>query len=157
MGAKLDTGVGAKRNRPDINSDPNVIPFIDVMLVILIIFMVAAPISTVDVKVELPGSKATTQKRPAKPTWVSVKDSDVGPAVYVMNDQVSWDDLGNKVYGAVSVNEINAHGDRKAILDTRVYVRGDSTTQYKNIMRVMNKLQDAGFTKIALVAEDKRR
>ena len=65
MGAKLDSGVGKKRGRPEVNADPNVIPFIDVMLVLLIIFMVTAPIAAVDIKADMPDSQVIASKRPS--------------------------------------------------------------------------------------------
>lgn len=159
MGAKLDTGVGKKRGVPDVNAEPNVIPFIDVMLVLLIIFMVAAPIATVDIQIdELPTSKTIPSKRPPKPTWVSLQDFGGGDLrVFVMNDQVSFDELGPKTIEAVSINTPDAGGDLREIRDQRIYIRAESRTQYKNVMRVMNRLQDSGFTKIALVAQDTRQ
>jgi len=149
---------GGKRGRLEVTAEPNVIPFIDVMLVLLIIFMVAAPIATVDVQVDLPSSKILPSKRPPKPTWVSVQDDGSGVIrTFVMNDEVAMDDLGPKTFEAVNINTPSAAGDEDQILDTRVYIRAQTETQYKNVMRVMNRLQDRGFTKIALVAEDRRR
>jgi biopolymer transport protein ExbD len=148
---------GGKRGRLDVTADPNVIPFIDVMLVLLIIFMIAAPIASVDIEVELPTSKIIPSKRPPKPTWVSLTDKGAGQLVYVMNDQVPMEELGEAVFAAVNTNTPSLGGDEFEILDQRIYVRADSHTRYKNVMRVMNRLQDRGFTKIALVAEDRRR
>jgi biopolymer transport protein ExbD len=149
---------GGKRGRLEVTAEPNVIPFIDVMLVLLIIFMVAAPIATVDVQVDLPSSKILPSKRPPKPTWVSVQDDGSGVIrTFVMNDEVAMADLGPKTFDAVNINTPSAAGNEDEILDTRVYIRAQTETQYKNVMRVMNRLQDRGFTKIALVAEDRRR
>lgn len=157
MGAKISSGGGGKRGRLDVNAEPNVIPFIDVMLVLLIIFMVAAPIASVDIQVDIPESRVLPSKRPPKPTWVSLQDTDTGIRVFVMNDEVAIDDLGQEVFDAVNVNSPSLRGDEYEIRDQRIYIRADSTTQYKNVVRVMNRLQDRGFTKIALVAEDRRR
>lgn len=159
MGAKVaSSGGGGKRGRLEVTAEPNVIPFIDVMLVLLIIFMVAAPIATVDIEVGLPASKVLPSERPPKPTWVSLKDNGGGDIrVYVMNDEVTYDTLGEKTQEAVSANDPRKRGDINEIRNERVYVRADGTTQYKNVVRVMNKLQDVGFYKIGLVAEDKRR
>jgi biopolymer transport protein ExbD len=159
MAAKISApGHGGGRGRLDVTADPNVIPFIDVMLVLLIIFMIAAPIASVDIQVDLPESKIISSKRPPKPTWVSLQDGGAGQlAVYVMNDQVNMEALGDAVFDAINVNTPQLRGDEYDILDQRVYVRADAGTKYKNVMRVMNRLQDRGFTKIALVAEDRRR
>src|SRR5262249_10779490 len=108
MGAKLDTGVGAKRGRPDVNAEPNVIPFIDVMLVLLIIFMVTAPIGGVEVKADMPDSQTLAKKRPAKPVWVTVIDGEDCnqkvkgtkvahcPAFFVMEEEVNSSEIGPK-------------------------------------------------------------
>jgi len=157
MGAKISGGGGSKRGRLEVTAEPNVIPFIDVMLVLLIIFMVAAPIASVDVQVDIPESRVLPSKRPPKPTWVSVQDTDAGVRVFVMNDEVPMDTLGQDVFDAVVVNSPNLRGDEFEVRDQRIYIRADSSTQYKNVVRVMNRLQDRGFTKIALVAEDRRR
>jgi biopolymer transport protein ExbD len=119
--------------------------------------MIAAPIASVDIEVELPTSKIIPSKRPPKPTWVSLTDKGAGQLVYVMNDQVPMEELGEAVFAAVNTNTPSLGGDEFEILDQRIYVRADSHTRYKNVMRVMNRLQDRGFTKIALVAEDRRR
>lgn len=159
MGAKLaSSGGGGKRGRLEVTAEPNVIPFIDVMLVLLIIFMVAAPIATVDIEVGLPTSKVLPSERPPKPTWVSLKDEGGGVIrVYVMNDEVSFDTLGEMTKQAVNANDPNLRGDFSQIQQQRVYIRADGATKYKNVVRAMNKLQDVGFYKIGLVAEDKRR
>ena len=163
MGAKLDTGVGSKRARPDVNAEPNVIPFIDVMLVLLIIFMVAAPIATVDVQVALPTTQEIVpSKRPAKPTWISVKEEDGVNRVYVMNDEVTFEGLGDAVHTAVLQNTPSAQvltGDEQEIelLTQRVYIRGQGEMEYRHVLRAMNLLQARGFVKVALVTEDRRR
>jgi biopolymer transport protein ExbD len=169
---------GGKRGRLDVTADPNVIPFIDVMLVLLIIFMIAAPIASVDIQVDLPDSKIIPSQRPPKPTWVSLQDDGEGHLqVFVMEQlvahgQVGWEDVGVRTKETWQRNtpSVDFHdcltialdaGDdstaaRRARVFCRIYVRADSGTRYKNVMRVMNRLQDVGFTKIALVAEDRR-
>jgi biopolymer transport protein ExbD len=151
------SGGGGKRGRADVNADPNVIPFIDVMLVLVIIFMIAAPISTVDIEVDMPTSKIMPSKRVAKPTWVSVTDDANGIRTFVMNDEVPVAQLGEKTYEAVRANSPLIADDEYELLDQRIYIRADSETAYRNVVRVMNRLQDKGFTKIGLVAEDRRR
>jgi biopolymer transport protein ExbD len=115
----------------------NVTPFIDVMLVLLIIFMVAAPLSTVDVAVDLPVAKANPQPRPDKPIYLSVK-SDL--SLSLGNDTVPESALG-----ATLVRITNS--DRKQ----RIFLRADKAVPYGELMRVMNLLRAEGYLKIALV------
>ncbi|MBL8538001.1 MAG: biopolymer transporter ExbD [Hyphomonadaceae bacterium] len=155
MAGKVSSG-GSKRGRAEVTADPNVIPFIDVMLVLLIIFMIAAPISSVDIEVDMPSARIDPSKRPPRPTWISVNEDGGGLRVYVMNDEVSMADLGEETYEAVQTNTPQIAGDRDEILDQRIYIRADSNLAYRNVVRVMNRLQDKGFTKIGFVAEDRR-
>jgi biopolymer transport protein ExbD len=115
----------------------NVTPFIDVMLVLLIIFMVAAPLSTVDVAVELPASTAEVQPRPSEPLFLTVK-SDLTLALG--NDTVARDRLKEA---------IDAKTEGKT--DERIFVRADKTVDYGPLMEVMNLLRAAGYLKIGLV------
>jgi biopolymer transport protein ExbD len=139
-----------------VNSDPNVIPFIDVMLVLVIIFMIAAPISTVDIQVDMPDSKTQPSRRPPRPTWVTVNQDNGGLHVYVMNDEVPMSDVGERTFDAVKVNSPQIADDEFQVRDQRIYIRADGQLAYRNVVRVMNRLQDKGFTKIGLVAEDRR-
>ncbi len=169
MGAKLDSGVGHKRGRPEVNADPNVIPFIDVMLVLLIIFMVTAPIAAVDIKADMPDSQVIASKRPSKPVWVTVVDGDdcrqkvkgavvsSCPAVFVMEEEVPYDLIGPRAIAAIKKNNPRQVVDQEFLNDQRIYVRASGVTQYKNVTRVMNRLQDSSLTKIALVADDKHK
>lgn len=152
MAGKLSMGGKHKRGQHDVTADPNVIPFIDVMLVLLIIFMIAAPISTVDIQVEMPGARIDPSQRPPRPTWITINQE----GVFVMNDQVEMADLGEKTFEAVNENSPQLGGDEFEIRDQRIYIRADSNMEYRNVVRVMNRLQDKGFTKIGLVAEDQR-
>ena len=117
--------------------DINVTPFIDVMLVLLIIFMVATPLSTVDIPVELPVSTATPQPKPDKPVFVTIKP-DLGLAVG--EDLVANNGL------AVALD--TATTGKK---DTRLFLRADKAVPYGEVMRVMNLLRAGGYLKIALV------
>jgi len=157
MAGKIAGPSRGGRGRAEVNADPNVIPFIDIMLVLLIIFMIAAPISTVDIKVAMPDSKIQPSKRPPRPTWISIQDNNGQVRVYVMNDEVSLADLGEKTYKAVQDNTPTIAADDFQVRDQRIYIRADAETPYRNVVRVMNRLQDKGFTKIGLVAEDRRR
>lgn len=120
-----------------VNHEINVTPFIDVMLVLLIIFMVAAPLSTVDVAVDLPASNAQPQPRPSEPLFLTVK-SDLSLAFG--NDPVSRDGLGAALNARTSNNT-----------DERVFVRADKGVAYGDLMEVMNLLRTAGYLKIGLV------
>ena len=119
------------------NHEINVTPFIDVMLVLLIIFMVAAPLATVDINVDLPTSAATPAPRPDKPLYVTVKED---LTISVGNDTVT-------------------HVDLKAALDAvtggdheqRVFLRADKAVAYGDLMNIMNLLRISGYTSIALV------
>ncbi len=122
------------------NHEINVTPFIDVMLVLLIIFMVAAPLSTVDVPVDLPGSNASPAARPPDPVYVTVGktlDLSLGDA------PVDRAALGPALDGATA-------GDK----ETRVFLRADRAVSYGDLMEVMNLLRDAGYLKVALVGAE---
>ena len=116
----------------------NVTPFIDVMLVLLIIFMVAAPLATVDVPVDLPAANAKPQARPDAPLFVSVK-ADAG--IRVGEAPAQLETLGAALDAATG-------GDHAA----RVFLRADASVDYGRLMTVMNALRDAGYLKVALVA-----
>ncbi|WP_019995898.1 TonB system transport protein ExbD [Aureimonas ureilytica] len=118
-------------------ADINVTPFIDVVLVLLIIFMVAAPLSTVDVPVDLPVSNAQPQERPTEPLFLTVSDD----LNLVMGEQ------------PVERGALQAALDAKtgAKRDERIFLRADETVAYGDLMEVMNLLRSAGYLKIALV------
>jgi biopolymer transport protein ExbD len=156
MAGKLSSSGGGKKGRLEVTADPNVIPFIDVMLVLLIIFMIAAPISSVDIEVDMPTSRIDPSKRPPRPTWISVSAGSAGVAVFVMNDQVSLEGLGDATYDAVVANTPQIADDEFEIKDQRIYIRADAGIEYRHVVRVMNRLQEKGFTKIGFVAEDWR-
>src|SRR5437763_11508213 len=116
----------------------NVTPFIDVILVLLIIFMVAAPLSTVDLPVDLPSSTATPQKKPDKPTYVSIK-ADL--AVAIGEDMVRRVDL---------VRSLDAMADGGK--DRFIFLRADRAVPYGEMMDVLEILRAGGYSKIKLVA-----
>lgn len=153
MAGKLASGGGKKGRGLEVTADPNVIPFIDIMLVLLIIFMIAAPISSVDIEVSMPDARIQPSQRPPRPTWISVTND----GVYVMNDAVDLNVLGERTYEAVRTNSPQIANDEFEIMDQRIYIRADADLAYREVVRVMNRLQDKGFTKIGLVAEDRRR
>jgi biopolymer transport protein ExbD len=166
MGAKLDTGVGSKRGEAPVNAEPNVIPFIDVMLVLLIIFMVTAPIASVDIKTEMPAADVIASKRANKPVWVTLVDGpdcqqavkgvnvQTCPGFFVMEEAVDSSAIGPRTMEALRFNNPRIADDLEALREQRIYVRASGGTPYKNVMLVMNRLQDEGLTKIALVSND---
>ncbi len=115
----------------------NVTPFIDVMLVLLIIFMVAAPLATVDVNVDLPGSTATVTPRPDKPAFLTLKQ-DLSLS------------LGNETLprqGFTQALDRITEADK----ETRIFLRADKAVEYGELMEVMNLLRAAGYLKVTLV------
>jgi biopolymer transport protein ExbD len=120
------------------NHDINVTPFIDVILVLLIIFMVAAPLSTVDLPVDLPSSTATAQKKPDKPTYVSIQ-ADL--AVAIGENMVKRVDL---------VRSLDAMSDLGK--DSFIFLRADRAVPYGELMDVLEILRAGGYTRIKLVA-----
>ncbi|MGF9565201.1 TonB system transport protein ExbD [Neorhizobium sp. JUb45] len=119
------------------NHEINVTPFIDVMLVLLIIFMVAAPLATVDVNVDLPASTAKPAERPQEPMYLTVKED---LSLNIGNDAVAREELAN------TLDRLT--GNKR---DTRIFLRADKMVDYGHFMEVMNLLRDAGYLKIALV------
>jgi len=147
MASKLGAGSGSslKRGDPsdlDLTHEINVTPFIDVMLVLLIIFMVAAPLATVDIGVELPATAAEPAPRPDKPVFVTVKPD---LSIAVGEDVVAREALTSSLEAATR--------GRK---DERIYLRADKAVSYGDLMDVMNTLRNAGYLKVALVGLDGR-
>ncbi|CAI0807836.1 Biopolymer transport protein exbD [Serratia quinivorans] len=115
----------------------NVTPFIDVMLVLLIIFMVAAPLATVDIRVDLPASSAKPQPRPEKPVFLSVK---ADKQLYVGEQAVSADQLTSVLDQQTQANK-----------ETTIFFQADKTVDYETLMSVMDTLRKAGYLKVGLV------
>ena len=122
------------------NHEINVTPFIDVMLVLLIIFMVAAPLATVDVKVDLPASTAQPQPKPDKQVFLTIK---ADRTLVIDNTPVDSGALGAEL-------ERRTGGDK----EQRVFLRADKTVDYDTLMKAMNELRGAGYLKVALVGTE---
>jgi biopolymer transport protein ExbD len=137
MSVRLDHG----ENSLDEVHEINVTPFIDVMLVLLIIFMVAAPLATVDIHVNLPASTAEQQKRPDKPLYLTIKSDHT---IALGNTPIARERLAAMMDAA-------ANGEK----DTRIFVRADKNVPYNELMEVMNLLRSAGYLKIGLVGLEK--
>ena len=133
MSVRLDHGDDDLQEVHEIN----VTPFIDVMLVLLIIFMVAAPLATVDVAVDLPTSTAQPQPRPEKPLFLTIKPD---LSLLLGDAVVARSALGGMLDGLTG-------GDKQ----TRVFLRADKSVSYGDLMQVMNDLRGAGYTRIGLV------
>ena len=119
-------------------SEINVTPFVDVMLVLLIVFMVSAPLLTAGVPVDLPQAQAKPLTIDKAPITVTVK----GGKVFLQDNEIAADELVAKLTAAA-----------KDGLDERIYVRGDRKVDYGTVMRVMARLSAAGFRRVALVTE----
>jgi biopolymer transport protein ExbD len=120
----------------------NVTPFIDVILVLLIIFMIAAPLATVDVAVDLPSSNVEPQQRPDKPVFLTVK-SDL--SLTIGEETVTREALAAALNTATKGNH-----------DERIFLRADRVVNYGDVMEVMNALRTAGYLKVALVGLETR-
>jgi biopolymer transport protein ExbD len=133
MAASLNQGNGDLAEVHEIN----VTPFIDVILVLLIIFMVAAPLATVDIAVDLPASNAQPQPRPDKPVYLTVKP-DLSLSV------------GNETVGRAALSGV-LDASTSGQKDARIFLRADKLVPYGEVMQVMNLLRSAGYLKVALV------
>jgi len=145
MGANVSaqaTPAGRRRHRRrSIMSEINVTPFVDVMLVLLIIFMVSAPLLTVGVPIDLPQTQAKALDQDREPLTVSVNGKG---QVFLQNSEIKVEDL---------VAKLEAITQARGGTDERIYVRGDRKVDYGTVMRVMGRLSAAGFHRVALVTE----
>jgi biopolymer transport protein ExbD/biopolymer transport protein TolR len=141
MAAKLSGG-GGDRFNVEQNSEINVTPFVDVMLVLLIIFMVAAPLASVSIEVNLPAAVAKATPNPPKPVYISIKQSG---QVYIGDNETSIEEMGQDIVRGMG---------RRDPSKERIFIRADEKVRYGAFMEVMNTLQDNGFYSVALVGRD---
>ena len=132
-------GFNLKRSEREPMSEINVTPFVDVMLVLLIIFMVTAPLLTVGVQVDLSETSADTLPEESEPLTLTINSKG---EVFIQETKIEFNNLIKKIL-AVSNNRT----------DTRIYVRGDKTINYGRVLEVMGILSGSGFTKVALISE----
>jgi biopolymer transport protein TolR len=130
-----------RRRRHGIMSEINVTPMVDVMLVLLIIFMVSAPLLTVGVPIDLPQSQAKSLEQDKQPLTVSVN---LQGEVFLQDTKIPVDEL---------VAKLKAITETRGGLEERIFVRGDRKVDYGTVMRVMGRLSSAGFRRVALVTE----
>jgi biopolymer transport protein ExbD len=142
LGAKL-SGPGGGGKTIDQNADINVTPFVDVMLVLLIIFMVSAPLATVSIRLDLPpATPPPPGTPPEEPTYVSLQQSG---ALYIGTQETALSTLAGDLTRFLGTTDPT---------EERIFVRADGDVRYVDFMSVMNALQDGGFYKVALVGED---
>lgn len=142
MGAKLSGPGGGSKYTVEQNNEINVTPFVDVMLVLLIIFMVAAPLASVSIEVELPTAVAEPAVNPPQPVYISIQAND---RVYLGDFPVQIEEIGA---------ELNRNLGSRNPEDERIFIRADQGVRYGTFMRVMNALQDSGYYSVALVGQD---
>ena len=133
------SGRRGRRKRRLPMSDINVTPFVDVMLVLLVIFMVTAPLLTVGVQVDLPKAQASLIQEPDEPLSVTV---DFEGRVYLQNSEIELRKLTARLIAVTGANP-----------DIRIFVRGDKTIDYGRVMQVMGTINAAGFKRVALITE----
>ena len=123
-----------------LNGEINVTPFIDVMLVLLIIFMVAAPLATVDVRVDLPVANAESAPRPDQPVFVTIE---ADGRLTVNDRETPIGELGREVLRVTAEDR-----------EQRIFLRADKTVEYDRLMQAMNGLRSAGYLRVALVGAE---
>lgn len=131
-------GSRSRRGRYSPMADINVTPFVDVMLVLLVVFMVTAPLLSVGVPVELPKTTAAVISNPDEPIVISI---DAQHRVYIQETEVPLENLAARLQAITGVKP-----------DTRIFVRGDRAIEYGRVMQVMGSIAEAGFTKVSLLA-----
>ncbi len=145
MGAKLSSGGGGGSGKLAAqNADINVTPFVDIMLVLLIIFMVAAPMATVSIRLDLPPATPPADNAdPKEPVYITIQESG---SLFIAEQETNLSKLAADVCAA--------QGAVADCRDERVFVRAQPEVKYNQFMEVMNKLQENGYFKVGLLNED---
>lgn len=139
MALDMPTSRGGRRQRFSPKADINITPLVDVMLVLLIIFMVTAPLLTVGIPVDLPKTKASAMNEQTEPLTVTL---DKNGDLFIQETKVKPDGLVPRLVAITNSNP-----------ETRIYVRGDQHITYGQVMEVMGAINGAGFKKVALISE----
>jgi biopolymer transport protein TolR len=143
MAMSGSSGAGGRRSSRvrgrGVSAEINVTPLVDVMLVLLIIFMISAPLLTVGVPIDLPQSQAKSLEQEREPLTLSVNDKG---QVFLQSTEIKIEELIDKLKAVA-----------KQGVEERIYVRGDKKVDYGTVMKVMGRLQAAGYRKVALVTE----
>lgn len=144
MGARIDTGGGSGggRRRWKPNAEINVTPFVDVMLVLLIVFMISAPLLTVGIEVDLPDTEARAMTTSEEPLTITIRGDG---EIYLMETAVSFDELGPRLRAIAGAGA-----------QTRVYIRADQGVAYGDVVRVMARVSSSGYPNIGLVTDPVR-
>ena len=153
MAGKVGPGGGGRRGAMQPNSEPNVIPFIDILLVLLIIFMVTAPLPTVDLRVDLPPpNPVPIHLEGLNPTIVGIREGAGGLEIFVDEETVTLATLGQKTLDhairnnpALNIEDIYAQA--------KIYVRADQSTAYGNVINAMSRLEEEGFVNVGIFSE----
>jgi biopolymer transport protein TolR len=142
MGGGAAAAVAGRRRhrRRPVMAEINVTPMVDVMLVLLIIFMVSAPLLTVGVPLDLPQTRAKSLDQDKEPLTVSI----TAKGVFLQNTEIAAEELAAK---------LKAIAEARGTPDERIFVRADKQVEYGTVMKVMGRLSEAGFTRVALVTE----
>ena len=142
MAAKLSGSGGGGRYQVEQNSEINVTPFVDVMLVLLIIFMVAAPLASVSIEVKLPTAVAKPRPNPPTPVYISITPNG---DIFLGDNPSDLASIGSDLRTQIPV---------RSQATARIFIRGDKKVRYGDFMQLMNTLQDNNFYSVALIGED---
>ena len=143
MGAKLSGPGGQGGKTIEQNSEINVTPFVDVMLVLLIIFMVAAPLATVSIRLDLPPAVPNNDPNPKEPVYITIQETG---SLFIAEQQTTIETLAADVCAALQPTP--------RCQDERIFVRAQPEVRYNAFMEVMNEMQENGFFKVGLLNED---